>query len=55
MSIISVISQENNDNESEASIESGLRVLPEPLKRKAGARVMMTANNLPDPYSRFIS
>lgn len=35
--------------------ESDLRVLPEPLKLKVGARVMMTANDLPDPYNRFIS
>ena len=35
--------------------ESDLRVLPEPLKLKIGARVMMTANDLPDPYNRFIS
>lgn len=35
--------------------ESDLRVLPEPLKLKIGARVMMTANELPDPYNRFIS
>lgn len=35
--------------------ESDLRVLPEPLKLKVGARVIMTANDLPDPYNRFIS
>lgn len=35
--------------------ESDLRVLPEPLKLKVGARVMMTANDLPDPYARFTS
>ena len=35
--------------------ESDLRVLPESLKLKVGARVMMTANDLPDPYNRFIS
>ena len=35
--------------------ESDLRVLPEHLKLKVGARVMMTANDLPDPYNRFIS
>ncbi|MCI6093457.1 DEAD/DEAH box helicase [bacterium] len=35
--------------------ESDLRVLPEPLKLKIGARVMMTANDLPDPYNRFVS
>lgn len=35
--------------------ESDLRVLPEPLKLKVGARVMMTANDLPDPYNRFAS
>lgn len=35
--------------------ESDLRVLPEPLKLKVGARVMMTANDLPDPYNRFIT
>lgn len=28
---------------------------PEPLKLKVGARVMMTANDLPDPYARFTS
>ena len=35
--------------------ESDLRVLPAPLKLKVGVRVMMTANDLPDPYNRFIS
>lgn len=35
--------------------ESDLRVLPEPLKLKVGVRIMMTANDLPDPYNRFIS
>lgn len=35
--------------------ESDLRVRPEPLKLKVGVRVMMTANDLPDPYNRFIS
>lgn len=35
--------------------ESDLRVLPEPLKLKVGARVIMTANDLPDPYNRFVS
>ena len=35
--------------------ESDLRVLPESLKLKVGARVVMTANDLPDPYDRFIS
>ena len=35
--------------------ESDLRVMPDPLKIKIGARVMMTANDLPDPYDRFTS
>ena len=33
--------------------ESDLRIIPEPLKLKVGARVMMTANDMPDPYNRF--
>lgn len=35
--------------------ENDLRVIPESLKLKVGARIMMTANDLPDPYNRFIS
>ena len=35
--------------------ESDLRVLPETLKLKVGARIMMTANDLPDPYDKFSS
>lgn len=34
--------------------ESDLRVVPEPLKLKVGARVMMTANDLPNPYGGFL-
>ena len=35
--------------------ENDLRVIPDSVKLKVGARVMMTANDLPDPYDRFQS
>lgn len=35
--------------------ENDLRVIPDPLKLKIGTRIIMTANDLPDPYNQFMS